>query len=180
MERGRFINETDLQRSNQVVVLGADLVDSLFAGSDPIGQQMRIQNLSFQVIGVMKSKGSFLGTNQDDIAYVPLTTAANRLVGRTSPYGLQVTLIAVAAQNQQNMAAAKFQIENLLRLRHTVTGNDDFVVSSQEDILTIANTITGALTLVLAAIAGISLFVGGIGVMNIMLVSGLKEPKKLG
>lgn len=180
VERGRFINDLDLQRSNQVVVLGPDLVDNLFSGGDPIGQQIRIQNLSFQVIGVMKAKGSFLGSNQDDAVYIPLTTAANRLVGRTSPYGMQVTFISVSAKNQQTMDAAKFQIENLLRLRHKITGDDDFVVSSQEDILTIANTITGALTLMLAAIAGISLFVGGIGVMNIMLVSVTERTQEIG
>ncbi len=180
VERGRFIDDLDLQRSNQVVVLGPDVVDNLFAGSDPIGQQIRIQNLSFQVIGVMKAKGSFLGSNQDDALYIPLTTAANRLVGRTSPYGMQVTFISVAAKDQQNMEAAKFQIENLLRLRHKITGDDDFVVNSQEDILTIANTITGALTLMLAAIAGISLFVGGIGVMNIMLVSVTERTQEIG
>ena len=180
VDRGRFINELDLQRNNQVVVLGTDVVDNLFAGGDPIGQQIRIQNLSFQVIGVMKSKGSFLGSNQDDAVYIPLTTAANRLVGRTSPYGMQVTFISVTAKNQQTMEAARFQIENLLRLRHKITGDDDFVVSSQEDILTIANTITGALTLMLAAIAGISLFVGGIGVMNIMLVSVTERTQEIG
>ncbi len=180
VERGRFIDDLDLQRSNQVVVLGPDVVDNLFSGGDPIGQQIRIQNLSFQVIGVMKAKGSFLGSNQDDAVYIPLTTAANRLVGRTSPYGLQVTFISVSAKNQQIMDAAKFQIENLLRLRHKITGDDDFVVSSQEDILTIANTITGALTLMLAAIAGISLFVGGIGVMNIMLVSVTERTQEIG
>ena len=180
VERGRFIDELDLQRSNQVVVLGPDVVENLFAGADPIGQQIRIQNLSFQVIGVMKAKGSFLGSNQDDALYIPLTTAANRLVGRTSPYGLQVTFISVSAKNQQAMEAAKFQIENLLRLRHKITGDDDFVVNSQEDILTLANTITGALTLMLAAIAGISLFVGGIGVMNIMLVSVTERTQEIG
>lgn len=180
VERGRFINDLDLQRSNQVVVLGPDVVENLFAGGDPIGQQIRIQNLSFQVIGVMKAKGSFLGSNQDDAVYIPLTTAANRLVGRTSPYGLQVTFISVSAKNQQNMEAAKFQIENLIRLRHKIIGDDDFAVSSQEDILTIANTITGALTLMLAAIAGISLFVGGIGVMNIMLVSVTERTQEIG
>ena len=180
VERGRFIDELDLQRSNQVVVLGPDVVENLFAGADPIGQQIRIQNLSFQVIGVMKAKGSFLGSNQDDALYIPLTTAANRLVGRTSPYGLQVTFISVSAKNQQAMEAAKFQIENLLRLRHKITGDDDFVVNSQEDILTLANTITGALTLMLAAIAVISLFVGGIGVMNIMLVSVTERTQEIG
>jgi len=180
VERGRFIDELDLQRSNQVVVLGPDVADNLFQGGDPIGQQIRIQNLSFQVIGVMKAKGSFLGSNQDDAVYIPLTTAANRLVGRTSPYGLQVTFISISAKNQQMMEAAKFQIENLLRLRHKITGDDDFVVNSQQDILTIANTITGALTLMLAAIAGISLFVGGIGVMNIMLVSVTERTQEIG
>ncbi len=180
VERGRFIDDLDLQRSNQVVVLGPDVVENLFAGADPIGQQIRIQNLSFQVIGVMKAKGSFLGSNQDDALYIPLTTAANRLVGRTSPYGLQVTFVSVSAKNQQVMDAAKFQIENLLRLRHKITGDDDFVVNSQEDILKIANTITGALTLMLAAIAGISLFVGGIGVMNIMLVSVTERTQEIG
>lgn len=180
IDRGRFIDDLDLQRSNQVVVLGTEVVNNLFAGGDPIGQQIRIQNLSFQVIGVMKSKGSFLGSNQDDTVYIPLTTAANRLVGRTSPYGMQVTFISVTAKNQEMMEAAKFQIENLLRLRHKISGDDDFEVNSQQDILTIANTITGALTLMLAAIAGISLFVGGIGVMNIMLVSVTERTQEIG
>jgi putative ABC transport system permease protein len=180
VERGRFINDLDLQRNNQVVVLGPDLVDELFAGGDPIGQQIRIQNLSFQVVGVMKAKGSFLGSNQDNAAYIPLTTAANRLVGKTSPYGLELTFISVSAKSQETMDAAKFQIENLLRLRHKITLDDDFEVSSQEDILSIANTITGALTLMLAAIAGISLFVGGIGVMNIMLVSVTERTQEIG
>lgn len=178
--RGRFITYLDLDRNNQVVALGADLAKKLFSNSDPIGQTVRIKNASFQVIGVMEPKGAFLGDNQDDTAFVPLTTMANRIVGRTSPYGTQVTFISVSANNQSSIGAAKFQIENLLRLRHKITDEDDFTVRTQKDILTIVGTITGGLTLLLAAIAGISLLVGGIGVMNIMLVSVTERTQEIG
>ncbi len=178
--QGRFINKLDLDSSSTVAVLGPDLANELFYGANPIGQQVRINNISFQVVGVMEPKGAFLGSNQDDAVYVPLTTMANRIVGRTSPYGIQVTFISVSAQSQEIMNAARFQIENLLRLRHQITLEDDFAVNSQEDILSIANTITGALTLMLAAIAAISLLVGGIGVMNIMLVSVTERTQEIG
>ncbi|HEY9673243.1 MAG TPA: ABC transporter permease [Waterburya sp.] len=178
--RGRFITNLDLERNNQVVALGADLAKRLFGNSDPVGQIIRIKNVSFQVIGVMEPKGAFLGDNQDDTAFIPLTTMANRIVGRTSPYGLEVTFISVSAKNQDSIGAAQFQIENLLRLRHKITDEDDFTVRTQKDILKIVGTITGALTLLLAAIAGISLLVGGIGVMNIMLVSVTERTQEIG
>ena len=178
--RGRFITNLDLERNNQVVALGADLAQRLFANSDPVGQTIRIKNVSFQVIGVMEPKGAFLGDNQDDTAFIPLTTMANRIVGRTSPYGLELTFISVSAKNQDSIGAAQFQIENLLRLRHKITDEDDFTVRTQKDILKIVGTITGALTLLLAAIAGISLLVGGIGVMNIMLVSVTERTQEIG
>jgi putative ABC transport system permease protein len=111
------------------------LVTKLFGNTDPIGKSVRVKNASFQVIGIMEAKGSFLGTNQDDTAFVPLTTLANRLVGRrNSPYGIQVTFISVAAKDESSMGAAQFQIENLLRLRHKITKYDDFNVSNQKDI----------------------------------------------
>ena len=178
--RGRFITNLDLQRNNQVVALGADLAQRLFGNSDPVGQTIRIKNISFQVIGVMEAKGAFLGDNQDDTAFIPLTTMANRIVGRTSPYGLELTFISVSAKNQDSIGAAQFQIENLLRLRHKITDEDDFTVRTQKDILKIVGTITGALTLLLAAIAAISLLVGGIGVMNIMLVSVTERTQEIG
>ncbi|HBB32624.1 MAG TPA: ABC transporter permease [Cyanobacteria bacterium UBA8803] len=178
--RGRFLNEIDLKRNNQVVMLGSELAKKLFGNQDPLGQQVRIKNVSFQVVGVMASKGSFMGTNQDDAAIVPLSTMANRLVGRTSPYGTEVSWISVSAKNQDTINAAKFQIENLLRRRHKITNEDDFGVDTQKDILKIVNSITGALTLMLAAIAGISLCVGGIGVMNIMLVSVTERTQEIG
>lgn len=180
VERGRFVTELDLRRNNQVVMLGSELAEKLFDNQNPIGQQIRIKNLRFQVVGVMEPKGSFLGQNQDDTAFVPMTTMANRLRGRTSPYGLEVSWISVTAKDQDSIGAAKFQIENLLRRRHKITNEDDFGVDTQKDILQIVNTITGALTLMLAAIAAISLLVGGIGVMNIMLVSVTERTQEIG
>ncbi|MBE9169365.1 ABC transporter permease [Pleurocapsales cyanobacterium LEGE 06147] len=178
--RGRFINNIDLQRNNRVVVLGPEIAQRLFGQNDPVGKQIRIKNSAFEVIGVMAAKGSFLGTNQDETVYIPLTTMANQIVGRTSPYGTEVSFISVSALNENSVRAAKFQIENLLRLRHKITDTDDFGVQTQKDILNIVGTITGALTFLLAAIAGISLIVGGIGVMNIMLVSVTERTQEIG
>lgn len=180
LAQGRFFTNLAIKRNNQVVVLGSDLAKRLFQYHDPIGQLIRIKNLSFTVIGVLEPKGSVLGTNYDDIALVPLTTMANRIVGRTSPYGTELTFISVTAQGEASMEAAQFQITNLLRLRHNVTREDDFTVQSQKDLLDTFSTITNALTLMLAAIAGISLLVGGIGVMNIMLVSVSERTQEIG
>lgn len=179
-ERGRFVNDLDLRRNNQVVALGADLAERLFGNQEPIGQQVRIKNISFLVIGVMEAKGSVLGTNYDDSAYLPVSTMASRIIGKNSPYGVNLTFISVSAQNEASVDAAQFQITNLLRLRHNITREDDFSVQSQKDVLEIAGTVTGALTVMLAAIAGISLLVGGIGVMNIMLVSVTERTQEIG
>jgi putative ABC transport system permease protein len=180
VNKGRFISELDVQRSNQVVALGSYTAERLFGTQDPIGKSIRIKNLSFQVVGVMKSKGVFLGNNQDDSLFVPISTMASRVEGRNSPYGVRVTFISVSARDEASVSAAQFQIQNLLRLRHKITGEDDFEVNTQADILTIINAITGALTLMLAAIAAISLLVGGIGVMNIMLVSVTERTQEIG
>jgi len=178
--RGRFFSNQDLKGNNQVVVLGSDVVNKLFGNQNPIGERIRIKNISFLVIGVMESKGSFLGSNQDDTVFIPLTTMANRIRGKTSPYGTEVDFISVSAKDANSMGAAQFQITNLLRLRHKITTEDDFTVRNQKDLLQIVGTITGALTLMLAAIAAISLFVGGIGVMNIMLVSVTERTHEIG
>lgn len=177
---GRFFSDEDLKRNKQVAVLGPDVVNKLFGNKNPIGEQVRIKNISFLVIGVMEPKGAFLGSNQDDAVYIPLTTMANRIIGRTSPYGMEISVISISAKDTDSIGAAQFQITNLLRLRHKITTEDDFTVRSQKDILQIVGTITGALTLMLAAIAGISLFVGGIGVMNIMLVSVTERTQEIG
>lgn len=177
---GNFFSKQDIKSNNQVAVLGPDVVNKLFGNKNPIGERIRVRNISFLVIGVMEPKGSFLGSNQDDTVYIPLTTMANRLRGKTSPYGLEVDFISVSAKDANNIGAAQFQMTNLLRLRHKITTEDDFTVRNQKDVLTIVGTITGALTLMLAAIAGISLLVGGIGVMNIMLVSVTERTHEIG
>lgn len=180
VEAGRFFTELDVQRSTRVAAIGSDVADKMFANSDPVGQQIRIKNISFQVIGVMERKGAFLGNNQDDVVLIPLTTMSSRITGNTSPYGTEVSFISVTAKDATVMDAAQFQIRNLLRLRHQITDEDDFTVRSQKDALEIVGNVTGALTLMLAAIAGISLFVGGIGIMNIMLVSVRERTQEIG
>ncbi len=178
--RGRFLTELDIKRSNLVTVLGADLANRLFGNIDPVGQQLRIKNVTFQVIGVMTAKGSNLGVDYDDAVLMPLTTQANRISGRTSPYGVELTYLVAAAKSADSVDAAEFQITNLLRLRHKLTGEDDFTIRTQKDAMETVGKITGALTVMLAAIAGISLFVGGIGVMNIMLVSVTERTQEIG
>jgi len=180
VQKGRFFTETDVERNTQVVALGSDIARKFFGGRDPIGQQIRIKNIGFQVIGVMKSKGSFLGNNQDDAVYIPITTMSNRITGNTSPYGTEVTFISVNARDEASVSAAQFQVTNLLRLRHKIVNEDDFTVRNQKDALEVVGNVTGALTLMLAAIAAISLFVGGIGIMNIMLVSVRERTQEIG
>lgn len=177
---GRFLTNLDIKRSNQVAVLGATLAERLFGNTDPVGQQLRLKNVSFQVIGVLQAKGSNLGVDYDDAALIPVTTMANRIAGRTSPYGIELTYLVAAAKDADSVDAAEFQITNLLRLRHKLTGEDDFTIRTQKDALETVGKITGALTVMLAAIAGISLFVGGIGVMNIMLVSVTERTQEIG
>jgi len=180
VERGRFISDQDLERHRRVVILGSDLAKKLFINENPIGQQVRIKNLSFEVIGVMAEKGAFLGNNQDEAAYIPITTMASRIVGQRSPYGTSLTFISVSARDEQSIDAAKFQITNLLRLRHQIVDEDDFTIQTQKEALQIIGNISNALTLMLAAIAGISLLVGGIGIMNIMLVSVTERTQEIG
>jgi putative ABC transport system permease protein len=181
MGQGRFISPTDLERRSQVVVLGATLAERLFDQQGAVGKAVRIRGVSFEVIGVMAKKGSNLGLDYDDAVLMPITTQSSRLVGqRQSPYGIEVSYISVSATNRESMRRAEFQITNLLRLRHNIRGEDDFFINSQDTLLNIAGTITGALTVMLAAIAGISLLVGGIGIMNIMLVSVRERTQEIG
>jgi putative ABC transport system permease protein len=180
IQKGRFFNELDIKRSQPVVVVGPELARKLFGNQNPIGEKIRIKNVSFEVIGLTVEKGTFLGNNNDDIAFIPITTMSGRIVGKTSPYGIDLSVISVNAQDENSIRAAEFQITNLLRLRHKITQEDDFTVRTQKNILDIIGTITSGLTLMLAAIAGISLLVGGIGIMNIMLVSVTERTQEIG
>jgi putative ABC transport system permease protein len=178
--KGRFFTDAEGRSGAQVAVLGPDLAKKLFDWQDPIGARIRIKNVTFEVIGLTAAKGSSFGSNQDDAAYVPLTTVSKRLIGRSSPFGQEVSFIAVSAKDSDSLGTAEFQVTNLLRRRHKIVNDDDFTVRNQKDALQIVGTITGALTLLLGAIAGISLLVGGIGVMNIMLVSVTERTQEIG
>ena len=180
MAQGRFFSDADLQGARNVAVLGPDLAARLLPGGYPIGKEVRIRNQSFQVVGIMASKGAFLGQNQDDAAYVPLSTMVSRLSGRDPTFGTSLSFVSVEAKDEKSVSAAKFQISNLLRLRHKILREDDFAVRSQKDALSIVGTITGGLTLMLGAIGAISLLVGGIGIMNIMLVSVSERTQEIG
>jgi putative ABC transport system permease protein len=175
--KGQFLSQADLQQNSQVVALGPDLARKLFGSENPVGKEVRIKNLSFLVIGVMQPKGSFAGDNPDEWALVPITTMASQLAGRKSPYGIPVDYIQATAKDQASIRTAAFQINNVLTRVH---GKKDFTVVASKSFQDLIGQVTGALSLMLAAIAGISLLVGGIGIMNIMLVSVTERTGEIG
>ena len=178
--QGRFFNQRDLDSARNVAVVGPDLASKLQPVGSILGRNLRIRDQSFEVIGVLSPKGAVFGSNQDEIAYIPLTTMVSKLSGRDPTYGVSLSFISVEARDEASTGAAKFQITNLLRQRHRILRDDDFAVRSQKDALSIVGTITGGLTLMLAAIGAISLLVGGIGIMNIMLVSVSERTEEIG
>jgi putative ABC transport system permease protein len=178
--QGRFLDQRDLEGARNVVVIGPDLRTKLLPVGSAIGQTLRIRDQSFEVIGVMAPKGAVFGQNQDEAAYIPLTTMVSKLSGRDPTYGVSLNFISVEARDEASTGAAKFQITNLMRQRHNILREDDFAVRSQQDALSIVGTITGGLTLMLGAIGAISLLVGGIGIMNIMLVSVSERTSEIG
>lgn len=177
---GRFFGADDLRAARNVVVIGPDLASKMFPGRAAVGRVLRIRDQSFAVIGVLEPKGAVFGQNQDENAYVPLTTMVSKLSGRDPTYGISLNFISVEARDEASTGAAGFQITNLLRQRHRILREDDFAVRSQKDALTIVSTITGGLTLMLGAIGAVSLLVGGIGIMNIMLVSVSERTEEIG
>jgi len=180
VSQGRFFNDSDLRSARNVTVIGPDLRDKLLPTGSAIGRQLRIRDQSFEVIGVLVPKGAVFGSNQDETAYVPLTTMGSRLSGRDPTYGISLSFISVEARDEKSTSAAAFQITNLLRQRHRILREDDFAVRSQKDAQQIVGNITGGLTLMLAAIGAVSLLVGGIGIMNIMLVSVSERTEEIG
>jgi putative ABC transport system permease protein len=180
LKLGRFFSGNDLDSARNVAVIGPDLAEKMFPGQDALGQTLRIRNQAFEVIGVLDPKGAVFGQNQDENAYIPLSTMVSKLSGRDPTYGVSLNFISVEARDAESINAAAFQITNLLRQRHRILREDDFAVRSQKDALTIVSTITGGLTLMLGAIGGVSLLVGGIGIMNIMLVAVSERTAEIG
>jgi putative ABC transport system permease protein len=178
MKAGAFFAPVDVATASKVAVLGSVVAEQLFGAEvDPVGQVIRINNQPFNVVGVMSSKGqSGMGQDQDDVVYVPYTTVMKKLRGIT--YIQNVTVSAASAADTTPTAD---RIATVLRQRHQIVdGNDDFMVRTMEEMASVRVAATETMTGLLAGIAGVSLLVGGIGIMNIMLVSVTERTREIG
>ena len=182
LAEGSFIAKQDYRGISRVVVLGSELAENLFGLGNPVGQAVRIDGRQFRVIGVLESKGTAFGI-EDLSAYAPLSTVQSTLtVQRTSSIGHTIQAITVQAKSKEAIDSAQWEITSILRQRHHIGEDegDDFTVMSMGAVSRIADQIFGIFQIVMGAIAGISLLVGGIGIMNIMLVSVTERTKEIG
>ena len=182
LAEGSFITKPDYRGRSRVVVLGSQLAENLFGLRNPVGQALRIDGRQFRVIGVLESKGTVFG-NEDLMIYAPLSTVQSTLaVQRTSSIGHTIQAISVQARSKEEIDSAKWEISNILRQRHHIREGekDDFTVMDMGSVLRIADQMYGIGQLLMGAIAGISLLVGGIGIMNIMLVSVTERTREIG
>jgi len=181
VESGETITETDVRSATRVAIVGSTVVEKLFLDEDPVGKTMRIRNQPFQVVGVLKKKGQSLeGRDQDDSVFVPITTAQSKLFGNRFPG--TVRFMFVQATSQEATAIAEQDATALLRQRHRLQPDqdDDFTVRNLTQVAEAASSTARVLSLMLGAIGSISLVVGGIGIMNIMLVSVTERTREIG
>jgi putative ABC transport system permease protein len=181
--KGRFFTQSEIDSYARVCVLGDTVVSNLFGeGENPVGKTVLIRGELFQVIGLMEHKGVSQYTDNDDVVFVPLSTGYNSLFGTNTSTGKAVKNILVKVKDSDEVTPAQFQITNLLRQRHKIVPPmpDDFTIRTQADLMETAQSVTGVFTLLLGATAGISLLVGGIGIMNIMLVSVTERTREIG
>ncbi len=178
IDTGNFISDQDNLSRTKVAVIGPTTRDDLFAtGTDPIGMSIRIKGIEFKIIGVTKSKGGSGFSNQDDIVYVPMSSAQLFLLGDST----YVTTISISATDSSQMTQVQNDTTALLLERHRLSAaNADFNVLNQADIVSAASSVTGTFTILLAAVAGISLVVGGIGIMNMMLTTVTERTREIG
>ena len=177
---GEFISPAHMLNRNNVAVLGSQTAEDLFGERDPVGVDIAISGVPFTVVGVLDSKGGNSFGNEDDRVLVPLTTAFYRLSGQRTTHGdITVSTINVQADGER-LEEAQREAATLLRLRHEVTDSDDFTIATQQSVIDTLSETTGTLTVFLGAVAGISLIVGGIGIMNIMLVSVTERTREIG
>jgi putative ABC transport system permease protein len=178
VERGQFFTDQDNRTANKVCVLGSTVAINLFGNEDPVGKTIRIKNLPFRVSGVLESKGgSTMGQDQDDTVVAPYETVRKKLIGTTSVGG-----ILASAHTNDEVALAQDEITGLLRQRHRITkpSDDDFIIRTQTEMLQQAEDQSRTMSYLLWSIAGVSLLVGGIGIMNIMLVSVTERTREIG